>query len=227
MRLKAGSYELDAEGRPIIPPTLKLWADRLDVRQAESFCRHKLGLPRLPARRRYSGPTFAETARAIFRRFRADERLRKQQLRRTAALEDDLWPSEFDERPAPNEENRTGYRWTFEDERRFKADAEREALPDESTEEPGDRPAEGRTIEELEYERIMAIPPPAPLWPAIDNAPSPHADRQEACRATGAGATSRPMTNAEIISAVAIGKLSIEEAAALLNPLAAQGERTA
>ena len=124
MRLKAGSYELDAEGRAIIPPTLKPWADRLDVRQAESFCRHKLGLPRLPARRRYSGPaTFAETARAIFRRFRADERLRKQQLRRTAALEDDLWPSEFDERPAPNEENRTGYRWTFEDERRFKADA--------------------------------------------------------------------------------------------------------
>jgi hypothetical protein len=52
-RLRAGTYELDTKGRPIIPPTLKAWADRLGYHRAEVFCRRELGLPDLPAQKRH------------------------------------------------------------------------------------------------------------------------------------------------------------------------------
>ena len=187
-RLKAGSYELDADGRPIIPPAVKCWADRLDFRQAESFCRRKLGLPRRPPQRRSPYPTFAEMARATLKRFRAEFRLKQRLLRsenrnwshRPAAdpLEhdpwpgDDLWPGELDERPAPASGSRTGRSWTYEDERRFKADAEYAARFHRLTDGAPDHPNQSRTLEEIEYERTMDIPPPAPL-PLVDDGYSP------------------------------------------------------
>jgi hypothetical protein len=215
-RLKAGSYQLDAQGGAIIPPTLKPWADRLDHRQAESFCRHKLGLPRLPPQRRSPYPTFAEMARATLKRFRAEFRLKQRALRnenrnwnhRPAAdpLEhdpwpgDDLWPGEFDERPA---QASGGHGWSYEDERRLKAAAEYAARFDRSTHDvPDDPPVESRILEETYFDRVMAMPPPA----SSDYRSAPVA-------------TNRRMTNDEIISAVASGRLTIEEASAILVQL--------
>ncbi len=149
-RLKAGTYQLDAEGRPIIPSTLKPWADRLNVRQAESFCRRKLGLPRLPGVRRSPYPTFAEIVRASLKRFRAEGRLRQQQRRIDS----------------PDVESRPGRGWTIEDERRHRAQLDREARFDRD-EEPDHQfsledTGTSRTMQELYFEQVMSAPPPTP-----------------------------------------------------------------
>ncbi len=167
-RLKAGTYERDAEGQPIIPTTFKPWADRLNLHQADAFCRRKLGLPRLPARRRSPYPTAAELIRASLKRHRTAGQLRQQQRpiepqHDAPWPEDDLWPPDLDERSTPDVESGTGQRWTIEDERRYKAQLERDARSDESCDEPPDYQSPGRTREEIYFEMVMAVPPPAPL----------------------------------------------------------------
>jgi hypothetical protein len=131
-RLKARTYELDTKGRPIIPPTLKAWADRLGYHRAEVFCRRELGLPPLPAQRRIFGAASAErrfcfaVLREIPKQIKAEIRAKKQaeQLEWYRVLRDH-GPRKF---------------WA------------------------PDRPPEpSRTIEEMECDRIMAIPPPALL----------------------------------------------------------------
>jgi hypothetical protein len=232
-RLRAGSYALGAEGQPIIPPTLKPWADRLDHRQAESFCRHKLGLPRLPAQRRSPYPTFAEFARAELKRHAAEWRLKQRALRngnrssnhhRAAdPLEhdpwpgDDLWPGEFDERSAPASRSRTGHGWSYEDERRLKAEAENAARFDGSTEDVPDRPADSRTMEQIHIDRLMAMPSPAaPDW-RPDQSPFSY---------RAAGAAGPAMTGEEILSALEAGQLTIEDAYAMAASSAAARRRS-
>ncbi len=184
-RLKAGNYEIDAEGRPIIPPALKPWADRLDFRQAESFCRRKLGLPRLPVEERQFRDKSRAAAKQIIEWFEAARRRPSplKHLRRADPIDDDgpwsdddLLPDndwlDVDDSPATEDvKSRTGHRWTIEDERRSKAELEREARFEEPRDEDQEREGAGRTFEDLYIERLMSVPPPAPLPPEPEPSP--------------------------------------------------------
>jgi hypothetical protein len=175
-RLKAGPFQLDAMGRPIVPPALKLWANSLECRKAEFFCRRKLGLPRLPVQeRQFSDPNYREDRarserligfmRAVGRQATQADRLRRRFETRgdSAWAEDDDWLREFDERPASaaREIKKPTSRWTIEDERRLKRRLALQEADDDYDDEPQRcEEASGPSMAEMEMARILAIPPP-------------------------------------------------------------------
>ena len=131
-RLEAGTYERDARGRPIIPATLKAWADRLGYHRAEVFCRRELDLPDLPAQKRHfvnRNPIYYFCA--LLREQRQQEKAQ-------------LWA----EKQAEWAESRQIKRENHPPRRKKHWDPYL----------PTDPPR--RTVEEMEYERKMAMPRP-------------------------------------------------------------------
>jgi hypothetical protein len=132
------------------PAGLVAWANRLDFHQLETFCRRELGLPRLPVQPRpisaVNGQAreFVQFARALIQRSRAEHRAKRR-------AERDGWAE------AVRQESGQ-HRWTVEDERRF--ESLRESADDEDDECRGDRPDDHSIVEDIERERLHAVPRP-------------------------------------------------------------------
>jgi hypothetical protein len=87
----------------------------------------------------------------------------KSRLPRVDDVDRDKRPGRRPSGTAAHIERPTDRRWTVEDERRDKAELERQARFEEPCDEAPDTQGSGRTMEELYIERLMAVPSPTPL----------------------------------------------------------------